>query len=69
MKVLVGYASEHRSTRDIAQRIAAKLTEGGNRVDSSLLACGVHPNPRPVQDNPRRSAHSHCIEGKKREIC
>jgi menaquinone-dependent protoporphyrinogen oxidase len=37
MKVLVGYASEHGSTRDIAQRIAAKLEEGGNEVDTLPL--------------------------------
>jgi menaquinone-dependent protoporphyrinogen oxidase len=33
MMVLVGYASEHGSTRDIAQRMAARLSEGERRVE------------------------------------
>jgi menaquinone-dependent protoporphyrinogen oxidase len=33
MVVLVGYASEHGSTRGIAERVAARLGEHGSRVD------------------------------------
>jgi len=33
MFILVGYASEHGSTRGIAQRVAARLTAHGNRAD------------------------------------
>jgi menaquinone-dependent protoporphyrinogen oxidase len=33
MIVLVGYASAHGSTRGIAERIAARLREGGHHVD------------------------------------
>ncbi|GAA3939020.1 flavodoxin domain-containing protein [Actinomadura viridis] len=33
MFVLVGYATAHGSTRSIAERIGARLTERGNRVD------------------------------------
>lgn len=38
MTVLVGYASEHGSTEEIAQRIAARLSERGHAVDVRSLA-------------------------------
>lgn len=37
MMVLVGYASEHGSTGDIAQRIAARLSDGERRVEVLAL--------------------------------
>jgi len=37
MIVFVGYASAHGSTREIAERIAAKVTERGNRVELKSL--------------------------------
>ncbi len=37
MIVLVGYASEHGSTRDIAHRIATMLDKAGNRVETQPL--------------------------------
>ncbi|GAB2484170.1 flavodoxin domain-containing protein [Nocardiopsis aegyptia] len=37
MTVLVGYASQHGSTREIAQRIAARLRERGHTVDVRSL--------------------------------
>ncbi|WP_285732746.1 flavodoxin domain-containing protein [Nocardiopsis sp. ATB16-24] len=38
MTVLAGYASEHGSTEEIAQRIAARLSERGHAVDVRPLA-------------------------------
>lgn len=37
MLVLVGYASEYGSTQGIAERIAARLSEGGSRLEVSSL--------------------------------
>lgn len=37
MKVLVAYESKHGSTRDIAERIAAKLREPGPRVEAHSI--------------------------------
>jgi menaquinone-dependent protoporphyrinogen oxidase len=37
MIVLVGYASEHGSTQDIAQRVATTLDKAGNRVETQPL--------------------------------
>lgn len=38
MSVLVGYASEHGSTREIAERIADRLRERGHTVEARPLA-------------------------------
>ncbi|WP_304454651.1 flavodoxin domain-containing protein [Nocardiopsis sp. YSL2] len=38
MRVLVGYASEHGSTREVAQRIADRLSERGHSVEVWTLA-------------------------------
>ncbi|APC34860.1 MULTISPECIES: flavodoxin domain-containing protein [Nocardiopsis] len=38
MSVLVGYASEHGSTREIAERIAGRLRERGHTADVRSLA-------------------------------
>ncbi|MHA6794216.1 flavodoxin domain-containing protein [Pseudonocardia bannensis] len=37
MSVLVGYASEHGSTREIAERVAARLADHGRRVEVVAL--------------------------------
>jgi menaquinone-dependent protoporphyrinogen oxidase len=38
MKLLMGYASEHGSTREIAERIAARIASHGNMVDVRAMA-------------------------------
>ena len=43
MTVLVGYASAHGSTREIAERIGARLTELGCTADVVSLDSGVGP--------------------------
>lgn len=44
MKVLVGYASEHGSTREIAERIAARLREYGHEVDVQAMGGAGRPD-------------------------
>ncbi|GAB3105763.1 hypothetical protein GCM10027160_00410 [Streptomyces calidiresistens] len=45
MIVLVGYASEHGSTREIAERIASRLEGAGYRVECRSLEEGDPGNP------------------------
>lgn len=45
MFVLVGYASPHGSTREIAEWIAAKIRDGGSEVDTRSLSEPVDVSP------------------------
>ncbi|GAA3760371.1 flavodoxin domain-containing protein [Salinactinospora qingdaonensis] len=37
MRILIGYASQHGSTREIAERIAQRLRDGGHNADAQEL--------------------------------
>ncbi|MCC3655371.1 MULTISPECIES: flavodoxin domain-containing protein [Streptomyces] len=43
--VLVAYASEHGSTREIAERIAGRLTRAGHRAEARPVDGAVDPDP------------------------
>ncbi|MBQ0984779.1 flavodoxin domain-containing protein [Streptomyces sp. F63] len=43
--VLVAYASEHGSTREIAERVARRLTRSGHRAEARPVDGAVDPDP------------------------